>query len=220
MYYALVALEEDGHAQLVKKARRELGECLVICQEHWDRESRHIRLAKKLAKGKFGLPVYERYPDTNEYYYGVYEFDRTGLQRNELKRLTDRAVGFFQTISDLASEHALQIECDTYRAAENRQSVARHLRRERRSHAATLRKQFDNYRCQVCRFDFSQAYGKLGDDFAEAHHIVPLESNSTLRSTTIDDLITVCSNCHRMLHRMTGTPDDVPRLRQIVRRHR
>ncbi len=56
-------------------------------------------------------------------------------------------------------------------------------------------------RCEICGFSFIEKYGGIGDGFIEAHHIIPL---SALEATTItreNDLILVCSNCHRMLHR-------------------
>jgi hypothetical protein len=74
--------------------------------------------------------------------------------------------------------------------------------------------------CSVCDFDFSRAYGRLGEGFIHVHHIVPLASVG--RSYEVDgrrDLIPVCPNCHAMLH--TGaTPPSVERLRQIVRQQR
>ncbi len=92
------------------------------------------------------------------------------------------------------------------------------MQRERKSHLVTLRKQLDNFVCQICGFDYRKKYGKLGDDFAEAHHIVPLAKNDKQRITTVDDLITVCANCHRMLHRMRGEAGDVQKLRRIIKK--
>jgi predicted HNH restriction endonuclease len=63
-------------------------------------------------------------------------------------------------------------------------------------------------------------YGEFGHEFAEAHHIIPLSRLKGPVMTTVDDLITVCANCHRMLHQMDGKSGDIPRLRSIVRRHR
>ncbi|KQC06633.1 MAG: hypothetical protein APR62_01035 [Smithella sp. SDB] len=55
--------------------------------------------------------------------------------------------------------------------------------------------------CKVCGFSFRGYYGEIGDGFIEAHHIIPLSKLSGLNTTKISDLIPVCSNCHRMLHR-------------------
>jgi hypothetical protein len=74
--------------------------------------------------------------------------------------------------------------------------------------------------CAVCEFDFSRAYGQIGEGFIHVHHVVPLASVG--RSYEVDgrrDLIPVCPNCHAMLH--TGAqPPSVARLWQIVRQHR
>ena len=55
--------------------------------------------------------------------------------------------------------------------------------------------------CEVCGFDFSAKYGKIGDDFIEAHHKVELSSIEGEHEVKPSDFIMVCSNCHSMLHR-------------------
>ena len=56
--------------------------------------------------------------------------------------------------------------------------------------------------CQICGFNFETKYGRLGENFIEVHHKKPLFS---LDGETVPnpetDMICVCSNCHRMLHR-------------------
>ena len=56
--------------------------------------------------------------------------------------------------------------------------------------------------CEVCDFDFRKVYGKLGDAFCEVHHRKALSERGGGRITNLGDLAVVCSNCHRMLHRM------------------
>lgn len=56
--------------------------------------------------------------------------------------------------------------------------------------------------CEICRFDFKQQYpAPLGVDFIEVHHMRPVSTLSEDERTSLDDLMLVCSNCHRMLHR-------------------
>lgn len=55
--------------------------------------------------------------------------------------------------------------------------------------------------CEVCGFDFFRTYGDLGNGFAECHHIVPLAALNQKVMTSLDDLVVVCANCHRMFHR-------------------
>ena len=56
-------------------------------------------------------------------------------------------------------------------------------------------------RCQVCGFSFVKVYGRLGEGFIEAHHVVPLSELSEETKTKIEDIALVCPNCHKMLHR-------------------
>jgi predicted HNH restriction endonuclease len=56
--------------------------------------------------------------------------------------------------------------------------------------------------CVACGFNFEEVYGERGKEFIEVHHVKPL---STLESEMIidpkNDLVPLCSNCHRMVHR-------------------
>ena len=56
--------------------------------------------------------------------------------------------------------------------------------------------------CKVCGFDFGKKYGQLGEGYIEIHHIVPHASIKGEREVDPHtDLIPVCSNCHRMIHK-------------------
>jgi predicted HNH restriction endonuclease len=70
--------------------------------------------------------------------------------------------------------------------------------------------------CKICDFNFKKVYGSRGDGFIEVHHLKPV---STLTKTTKvcpeNDMIVVCPNCHRMLHRDKDsllTPDQLKNL--------
>ncbi|OJW36652.1 MAG: hypothetical protein BGO54_12545 [Sphingobacteriales bacterium 46-32] len=81
-----------------------------------------------------------------------------------------------------------------------------HLMKERNSELVRLAKKRYLERdallsCQICSFSFVSNYGELGRGFIEAHHIYPISELKSETETKIDDLILVCSNCHRMLHR-------------------
>jgi 5-methylcytosine-specific restriction protein A len=62
-------------------------------------------------------------------------------------------------------------------------------------------KKYGKLNCEVCRFDFKEFYGNIGDGFIECHHIKPLSELNNETETALNDLALVCSNCHRMLHR-------------------
>lgn len=71
--------------------------------------------------------------------------------------------------------------------------------------------------CNICGFDFEKTYGDLGKAFIEVHHIRPLATLD--QEVVVDpekDLICVCSNCHRMLHRFADYMIAVDELKRRV----
>ena len=61
-------------------------------------------------------------------------------------------------------------------------------------------------KCSVCKFDFAEKYGELGKGFIEIHHINALysyedEDVTVALKEALDNVVPLCSNCHRMIHR-------------------
>ncbi|KQY41864.1 HNH endonuclease [Cellulomonas sp. Root137] len=54
--------------------------------------------------------------------------------------------------------------------------------------------------CEVCGFDFAATYGTRGSGYVECHHVVPLHVTGR-RKVRLEDLVLICANCHRMIHR-------------------
>ena len=75
-------------------------------------------------------------------------------------------------------------------------------------------------RCMVCDFDFEEAYGELGKDFIEVHHTKPLYSlEEEMEINPEEDLVCLCSNCHRMIHRKRDKVLTVEELKGIMEEH-
>ncbi len=218
LYYGLYSRKAKGITKIAELSKPHMGEYVSISRSDWADDEDIIHLKKRLTIKNFGRPIFEQYPKS-EYLYGIYDYEKFGLQRNETKRLVSRVVEFIFTINDALLSEKLAQDTKDYKAVENRKAVQRHIQRERNSYLVTLAKHRDNFICQICGFDYRKIYGVLGDDFAEAHHIVPLGKNDKQRTTTVNDLVTVCANCHRMLHRMNGTANDIPRLRKIIKKN-
>jgi len=69
--------------------------------------------------------------------------------------------------------------------------------------------------CEVCGFNFEKHYGEYGQGFIECHHKTPLHKLPPNRKTLLDDLSLICSNCHRIIHRIKPMPS-IQELRKIV----
>lgn len=77
--------------------------------------------------------------------------------------------------------------------------------------------EFHGLSCKVCGFNFEEVYGERGKDFIEVHHVKPL---STLEEEMVidpeRDLVTVCANCHRMIHRRKEEVLSIEQLKKLI----
>jgi hypothetical protein len=90
---------------------------------------------------------------------------------------------------------------------EGKESYKKHKSRERNSKVVKLAKlrrfqETGKLECEACGFDFVKVYGERGKGFIEAHHTIPFASVQGETRVRAKDLALVCSNCHRMLHRL------------------
>lgn len=95
----------------------------------------------------------------------------------------------------------------------------------RRARSAKLRQialeHFTNegmLRCAVCSFDFQETYGERGAGYMEIHHRKPIftydeDDEAQTIHDALENLVPVCANCHRMLHRRQDDVWTVERLK-------
>jgi 5-methylcytosine-specific restriction enzyme A len=77
--------------------------------------------------------------------------------------------------------------------------------------------------CEACGFNFHKTYGEIGKGYIEIHHQKPIcqyddADFSKFISDAIKDLIPLCSNCHRIIHRKKDKPLTIQELKTIVSR--
>lgn len=94
-----------------------------------------------------------------------------------------------------------------------------------RKRSAKLREYaFDYYskigqiKCVACGFDFEERYGEYGKNYIEFHHINPVSVyEEDGKITNLEDarknLVPLCSNCHKILHRNNIT---VEQLKEVI----
>ncbi|WP_010304616.1 EVE domain-containing protein [Kurthia senegalensis] len=74
--------------------------------------------------------------------------------------------------------------------------------------------------CQACGFDFEKVYGERGRNFIEVHHIKPLHITKETLVHPETDLIPLCANCHRMIHRDPQHVLTVKELKELLEENR
>ncbi|MDT3322022.1 HNH endonuclease [Shewanella sp. SP1S2-4] len=109
---------------------------------------------------------------------------------------------------------------DVNGAYEGNPRFVSHLKRERNQKIVEQKKQdtlnkLGILRCEVCDFDFEKVYGMHGMGFCEVHHLLPLHKADGIVKTELDDLAIICSNCHRIIHRIDPMPS-INELSKIV----
>lgn len=118
------------------------------------------------------------------------------LNSEEEKILGDLWQGSFAVVKDVqysAMEGGLQLKSH-YCRERSRKLISLKKEQYKRSHGVL--------RCEICGLSFVEIYPEsLGEDFIEVHHKTPLSQIEKTIKTTLDDLILVCANCHRMIHR-------------------
>lgn len=94
-----------------------------------------------------------------------------------------------------------------------------HKRRERSSALRKAKvKHFltanDFIHCELCRENLNEKYpSSLSEGYIEVHHIKPISTLAEHTPTHIDDLILLCPNCHRMVHRTKDAEKNLEELR-------
>ena len=77
--------------------------------------------------------------------------------------------------------------------------------------------------CDCCGFEFKSFYGeKFGKSCIEIHHLKPIFQYASMSIVqTIDsalrNLLPVCPNCHRVIHKNNITADMIPLFKQEIR---
>ncbi|MFA4935500.1 MAG: HNH endonuclease [Candidatus Methanoperedens sp.] len=56
--------------------------------------------------------------------------------------------------------------------------------------------------CEVCGVSFRAFYVEYGAGYIEAHHVIPVSQMKGEAITRIEDIALLCSNCHRVIHRV------------------
>jgi len=202
-WFGFVSEDQASLGQLVACVRHRLKVYRVIQDENILSKP-FVSLCSRLKRDGFDKPIHEVYKE-GWYFFGMYAATPESCRR---------APEFIEAVV----RRQRRVNGDVYPRWENRRVVMAHLARDRSRFLAEQCKAKDGFRCRVCSMRFRDTYGEVGEGYAEAHHLVPLSRLKGARETQLVDLVTVCANCHRMLHRMRGETGDVSQLQKSLRR--
>lgn len=219
VWYGLYSPHPQQIQRLIKKLPSDLRPKRTFSEKDIKEVEPYNHVLKVPLKAKeYGVPFFELHKmDGNKYtYYG--EFDPAVPRNKEsVYGISHRAgVLFEEAIKCMRSKSGEDFDDRDYSRIENRRVVRQHLARERSRFLAAKCKERDGYRCKVCTMTFEERYGHKGRYIAEAHHLVPLSRLSKAGNTHLRHMITVCANCHRMLHQLKGEAGDVIRLKRMM----
>jgi hypothetical protein len=175
---------------------------------------RFERFEPPLSDREFGKTIVEDY-GARQAFVGVYARAKVGTPTLP-RRLVSWTRAWLPLF--LAKEHATRNAAEELVAKEGGLKHYRSERRARSRWLAQQRKNRDGFRCAVCELKMADFYGAPGHRYAEAHHLDGLAKKKTERKIHVQRLITVCPNCHRMLHRMRD-PADWKGLRRLIEKH-
>ena len=121
--------------------------------------------------------------------------DRMDREADAIKKALESGERPLDELEDLDVSHG-----------EGRLLISLHVRRERNrplraKKIMSVRSAGKPLACEVCEFNFETFYGRRGEGYVEVHHVVPLYISGEV-ATRVADLALVCSNCHRMIHRI------------------
>jgi predicted HNH restriction endonuclease len=126
------------------------------------------------------------------------------LEPRKLSRLAHMDA-LFARLDEIALPSDLSIPEATIDSADEGREIVEELHRRSRNPAlAACRLEIDGFECQWCRFRapkvVSGADGSVDvkQHVVEIHHIKPLQDGE--RTTRLEDLVTLCPTCHRLLH--------------------
>ena len=73
--------------------------------------------------------------------------------------------------------------------------------------------------CMICGFDFESVYGEAGRNFIEVHHVKPLyEVGEEIVVNPETDLVCICANCHRIIHRKKDKVYSVEEVKAMLKK--
>jgi 5-methylcytosine-specific restriction protein A len=195
--------------------RQKTGQKVKIFSEEWEKSSRgkknagyqqsreHIRL---IEEGKYKLMTFPmKYSDDRKDEHGVgpakIESFEPILSENTLIKIGNSWYAS-RYEDEVVEPLAEELASDQKFKEGSRVSVTINAyERNGKARAACIKHY--GFTCTVCEISLTKTYGRIADRFIHVHHVNPIGSKKEeYIIDPVKDLVTVCPNCHAMLHRV------------------
>lgn len=90
---------------------------------------------------------------------------------------------------------------------------ATYLRRLRDQKLVQSRKVIDDFSCQTCGYRKEVSNGQF---IIDVHHLNPIGNSNNFRITSLEELVCLCPNCHRIAHSKREFPIGLEEIRRII----
>lgn len=189
---------------------------------YWDGQPRGRTdkwIIEHIANGLELLVFYRKsvdeFPEAGFRYEGRFQYERHSGSRPThfvLNRLDSTFLAAQQDVEALQIEEATVL---FFKEGKMRTILTNTHERNARLRAAAVKAHGTH--CHVCGFSFAEFYGPHGNGFIEVHHLYPISQYEEEKEINpYKDMITLCANCHRMVHRNPSRPLSIEELRYII----
>lgn len=168
-------------------------------------------------KGDFTQQIKSRFPD----FHRAFSQDERLTGNRPLMRFEKLSDDCYEVDMILADVIAADIEAEIQEEAETRQEGAeqkyygKRYERDPKNRRDAIK--HHGLKCKACGFHFPEAYGERGQGFIEIHHVNPLAASGKPQDVNPKtDLVPLCANCHRMVHRFPKKVLSVEELKVVV----
>ncbi|MED4990883.1 HNH endonuclease [Parageobacillus toebii] len=166
-----------------------------------------IRYYEKLAIKELRIKLRNKYLSIDLVKCKQKESEEKELQQN-IKQISEEVIK-----EDIDAE--LFEEHPTYKEGAVQEYYGKRYERNPESRKKAI--EIHGLNCVVCGFNFEEVYGERGKDFIEVHHVKPLSTiKEEVEINPETDLVPVCANCHRMIHRRKDDVLTIEELKSIV----
>lgn len=172
---------------------------------------------------EFKKVIQHEYPQVYESFKLDIKNKDVELPKLELIRIQDETLVFEAKFIDVIQYETIQSDIELeveqyYKVQKEGKAIQYYVKKYERNPKNRMKAiKIHGLTCFGCGFNFGEKYGELGKNFIEIHHIKPL---STLEEEVeIDpetDLVPLCANCHRMVHRKKDEVLSVEELKELI----